>query len=372
MLVATVLIAGCLVHSALGVDFSAAGLADVEHSQKKFSEDTVGLDLHNDYFYFSDDKASDAYKRTKYVSMKVTLAGQRPDLTQTSRPAATNPFAVAQMASTPIGSLMDRWDYKQSENGNQFFGLYHGVGKAFVVNKLRAQLLRRVANEVQDFLPYLDQSLEDPQFKDNKEYQEDVRETVSHVIKTVYAEIDESIRKSMAANDDSYAAATVVIVTQKYVIIVNSGDARVLSYDSTSMLRDLSSAAAISSTPAVTGQRKEFGANKSKSKGLAEPDMAFFERSFLDADGDPSNIQFLTIQSGVAASSVSDEETKKIVISQVDAHKYREENEQDLHKGVVSNLLRTASSKSGVKRWMANLDFSAIFVALETEYKRIH
>lgn len=346
-----------------GIDFSD-DLPDIkpENAAPKFAEDTVGLDLHNDFFYYSDDKVNNAYKRGDYLSIKRT----------SSDPAAKNPFAVAQSASTPVGSLMDRWDYKQSETGYQFFGLYHGVGRPFVVNKLRAQLLRRVANEVQDFLPFLDQTIDDPEFKKNQLYQDDVRQSVSHIIKTVYNEVDKSICGSMKDNDDSYATATVVIVTKNFVVVVNSGDSRVLGYDSTSILRDLTSEARIIGGPLVDGQKKEFGANKSKSKGLAEPDIAFFERNFQDVDGDDAKIQFLTVQSGPAASSVSDEQTKKIVISQVDRYKYRPEYEQELHSDIVINLLRASASQTGLKRWVMNTDFSAIFIALETNYKAIH
>lgn len=361
-----------IIGSSNGVDFPDE-LVKPENAAPKFAEDTVGLDLHNDFFYYSDKKVSNALKRGNFLSVKVTLAGQQPDLVGRSQPAVSNPFAVGQKASRPVNSLDDRWDYKQTEKGYQFFGLYHGQGNAFVVNKIRAQLLRRVANEVQDFLPFLDQAFEDPELKDNKLYQDDIKHSVAHIIKSVYAEIDTSICASMTDNDDSLAAATVVIITDHYVIVINSGDGRVLGYDSTSLLRDLTSAAAILNSPLVEGQKKEFGANKSKSKGLAEPDLAFFERQFVDPEGDEAKIQFLTIQTGLAASAVSDEETKKIVISQVDVHKYRQENEQDLHTGVVTNLLQAASSRTPIwDRWFKNTDFSAIFIALETTYKNIH
>lgn len=349
-----------------------ADVADeLGEQEEKFDESTVGLDLHNDYFYFNDALVSADYTRSKYKSIKVTMAGQRENLVKQTQKEATNPFAVAQTSSTGWGSLMDRWDYKQTKKGYQFFGLYHGAGRPFVVNKVRAHLLRRLANDVQDTLPFLDQAVEDPKLKENLEYLSDVKETVTHNINSVYSQIDQSITSSQLDNDDSLAAASVVIVTKHFVIVANSGDGRVLSYDDTSMLRDLTSEAAIVGRSAAGGQKKEFGANKSKSKGFVEPNLRFFERKFVPVEGEEAELQFLVVQTGPAARAVSAEQTKKIVLSQVQAHKHHVENEQDLHSGVVTNLLRTAVSKSAFS-FVKNVDVSAMFIALETEYTNIH
>lgn len=330
-----------------------------------FEENHVGYDLHNDFFYFNDELVAEAYKRAKYTDAKFTLAGQVADMTGREVPKASSPFVVAQKSVSSKGTLNDRWDVKEDENGNQYLALYHGKSSDYVVNKLRAHLLRQVANNVKDMLPQLDDASEKVGTEADEDGQlfETVKEEVKRMVAGTFKSVDELIRDSMRSNDDKSASANVVIKTKWNVIVASVGQGKVLSYDSTGVYTDLSDDKVC--------KLDSFGACKSKNNP-AEPNVDVYQRYFQDEDGDDAAMQFILVQTPTLAKMMDNDELIKIILGQVNQHKHVREHEQELYTSAASRILQTAVSKLNLFTRMSRPDFSLMLLGLETDYTQIH
>lgn len=332
----------------------------------------VGYDLHKDMFYFSDDLVARAYKRNKYADTKVTLAGQSISMTGNKVAKAVHPFAVGQKSVGISGSSADRWDVKQDANGNQYLALYHAYGSHFVVNKLRAHLLRRVANDVRNYLPVLDQTHKLNDDKDNdakEEYISKVREEIVSLIKDSFQNVDDEIREQLKNSDDSAASATVVILSQKFVIVANAGEGRVLAYDGTSTMSNLTPKL-LGATPKSTNNL--FGSKKSRPVGGCKPYVEVYERFRWDEEEDDEyEVQLVLLETPIVANLLPNEEAIQTVLNQVKIHKKDIGAEQDLYTSSVTKILQTVTKKGGFFNMLTNTDYSTMLVGLQTDYKQI-
>lgn len=339
-------------------------LTDVEtltvHTSKPiFNEDDIGYDNHADIFYYQDAAVAQEYARSNYLATQITLAGQDVDLTGRSVKRAVYPFAVAQRTFKGFGTFKDRWDVKEFYNRYQYLGLFHGKGNDLVLNKLRAHLLRRLANAVNDFLPRLDRTGD----VDVEGYTSVVGRIKDHfraAVENVYREVDRSIRDSMHALDDSKASATVAIVSENYVITISVGNGTVVAYDSDFAKRklvDLSKAG---------DDGNLFGARKSRPLFSLQPIVDFHLRF------EPA-IQFLLLETPSVAANVDVNTAFKAVLSSVGQHKKNTAQEQELYSSAVTKVLeKVSTSLSAFHRFFLHSDYSVILVGLETNYKMIH
>lgn len=345
-----------------------------------FTEDKTNYDLHADIFYYQDQQVAQAYKRSIYQAGKITLAGQGPDLTGRKVQAAVNPFAVGQRSLHGLGVSSDRWDVKDNGKDGQLFALYHGNGGSdFVVNKLRAHLLRLLANNVQDYFPILARTSESDAQKHEPQVNS-IHDDLRATIENVFREVDETIRSHMKDKDDSSASATVAIVTPSHVITANVGEGRVLAYDDQFNVQDLTPARDSSKVSNV------FGAKKSRpdgqplyahveiyprvSKGQAGGD----EASDADDsdDDDERNMQMLLLESASVSSILGNYEAFKMVLSSVNQHKEEPRHEQDLYSRALDMLLDTVAARLNVFQKLKKPDHSVALVGLETDYENIH
>lgn len=355
---------------------SATSVEDVDRNLAaganldQFEESYLSYDLHQDLHYFRDDYVNEAFNRKKYVDTKVTMGGQARDMTNRQVMPAYYPFAVGQKSIGKMGVSSDRWDVKKNKQQEyQYIGLYHGYNSNFVVNKLRANMLRRVANSVKSYLPTLDNA----DANDLKEFKNTVFDEMANIVSSTMKQVDDEIRDQMNENDESSATATVGIITPKYVIIANVGDNRALAYNSMNELINL--------TPndymGVNSDHNVFGARKTRSQSC-EPNVKIYARNFLDEDGDPAKIHYVLFESPIVAQLVADEEASKIVLSEIYQHGSSEDNEQKLYEDSVTRLLQTASdrvtgvSKAFFPEFFQKSDFAAILVGLDKDYKNIH
>lgn len=335
------------------------------------AESYISYDLHKDLHYFRDDYVNEAFSRKKFNDIKVTMAGQAKDMTDRVVQSAHYPFAVGMKSLGKLGVSTDRWDVKVNSAKQQFVALYHGYSSNFVVNKLRANLLRRVANAVKDYLPTMDQA----QASDLEQYRRTVFDDVTDIVKTTLQDVDGEIRELMNDNDDSSATATVMIVTDNYLIVANVGDNNAIAYNSANEIVNL--------TPSGFGQQtidqrsNLFGARKSRSHPC-QPEVGVYPRNFLDEDGDPAHIHYVILESPLVSDLVSDEEASKIVLREVVQHAETPEQEQSMYENSVTNILETASnrvtgiSKAFFPELFQKSDYATIVVGLDRDYKNIH
>lgn len=331
-----------------------------------------GYDSMKDVFYFQDDAVAKAFTRDKFFDTIITMAGQRPDLTGSKRPPALHPFAVAQKSLLKQGVSSDRWDVKENHNGVQYLAAYHGQKSDFVVNKVRAHLLRRVADATKDYLPILDHTAE-RNSADKQDYTDKVKEEVRNMIVSTVQDVDNDIRGAMKNNDDSAASATVAIITRYYVIVANVGSGRVIAYDSTTSVTDLSA-----SQHAFDNKNNLFGMRKSRSGNL-RPFVEIFSRYFTEPDGDDEDededqheLQFLLLETPVLAALMSEKEVVKIVLNEIKLHKAKPEGEQELFTNSVTNIMKSVADKVSLFKLIPNRDQLVMMVALQTDYKQIH
>lgn len=333
-------------------------LAEQEGDELLFDEDQDGYDKHADIFYYQDDTVNKEYERKRYMAAKVTLAGQKPDSTLRVVKSAVNPFGVGQRTFKQFGTLMDRWDVKDTGKEAQYLALYHGNGKAYVVNKVRAHLLRTLANAVNDYLPSLDRLAEPDASNDEKTVHE-VTDDIRGTIERVFREVDNTVRKTMADSDDSIATATVAIVSKAYIITVNVGKGKVIAYDNNYETTDL--------TPNEDDAelRNVFGAKRSRTMPI-HPHVEFFSR-------EENGYQFLLMETPAVAEVVYDEAATSVVTSEIDQHKYVESEEQEIYsQSIVRILNQVENQQHPLKRFFVHSDYSIILVGLNTDYQDIH
>lgn len=330
-----------------------------------FDEDQDGYDKHADIYYYQDKQVATEYARAKYMATQVTLAGQAVDLTGRPVKPAVHPFAVAQRTFKQIGTLKDRWDVKDTGKEAQYLALYHGKGGDYVVNKVRAHLLRTLANAVNDLIPVLDRTAEPDAAQEHAEEVEAIRDNFRATIERVCREVDNDIRRSMPDNDDSKASATVVIISKNFVVTVGVGKGSVIAYDDDYERSNLVD---------QTGEdgvfdNHLFGVKKTRQESI-QPRVQFHSR--LD-----TNYQFLLIETPSVTATMQAHTQQKtdieIVLSSINQHKDVEAQEQELYSSAVSNILtEIENSLSAFKRFFMHSDYSVILVGLETDYTEIH
>lgn len=350
------IITACLVAALASLAVASSTLFDSKLPQ--FEESHLGYDLHNDFFYFDDEQVKQAYKRSKYHSTKLTLGGQKADLTGREVTKAVNPFVVAQKAGTDSGSLSDRWDVRQDSQGHQYVGLFHGEKKDFVVNKVRAHLLRNLANSVQAHLSLLDFAVKS---NPNDVNLESIKRDVIHDVTAVFKDVDTTIRNAMENSDDSSASAAVVITTESFVVVANLGEGAVLGYNS------LGERQVLSGSTSGDG----FGLRKSKA-APCEPIVRIHSRKVQDEEGDEESLQFVIVESPLVAKSISVEQAIKTVVGQVNQLRSDEKHEQEIYATSATRILQTVTGSVGLFQKFAQRDYSVAIVGLETDYSKIH
>ena len=368
----------CLLYLSVGLSLVCAGdfnedviaISDAADSQPTFFENTVGFDLHKDIFYYQDEPVRNEYKRAKYTATQITLAGMLPDPTGRDVPKAVNPFAVAQRAANKNGALMDRWDVKDNGVDAQYFALYQGEGRDFVVNKLRAHLLRRLANVAQDFLPLLDRTAEPDALEHEKQVHK-IHDDTREAIEQVFRELDDEIRESMSESDNSRASATVAIVSKKHVITANLGGGRVLAYDSSFEVVDLTSG------QDDKGLLNLFGARRDRPNGSAvHVDIVPRE---MDSG---AKLQLLMLQTPRVAGNMrqmlkqtngNDQEAFSQVLHSIAKHRNIASHEQEMFSSAISGIIDSVSGQIGaLKKMFGQEDLSMMLIGLERDYDEIH
>lgn len=327
-----------------------------------FDEQTIGLDLRDDKFYFQDNLVNDMFKRNKFTHGLITLAGQSSDAVNTRTKESSYPFAVAQRTTRNSGTLSERWDVKDAGDGRvQFFALYHGDGRNdFVVNKVRAHLLRRLANALQDFVPVLDRaSRSDAAGAEQLLVQDEVRQT----IESIFAEVDQSIRLAMRDNDNSWASALVVMVTQWSVVTAAVGRGQVMAYDDSSAIHKLTLANQFDDS----GAKNVFGAMRDRRITTLKPHVEFHSR-------DGSGFQMLALESAQVFDRMDDYDLWRIVRSEVNQHKGNAAHEQQIYSNSVSRILEASCKRVNVleRLFGKSPDHSVMLIGLERDYANIH
>lgn len=361
---------------ALASSYCQAGSDFVEELQKlaneaapgaQFEEDHVGYDLHKDMFYYVDSTVDAEYRKEVYMSTRVTLGGQQADLTGKEVRGAMYPFAVAQKSYTRFRPNLNRFDVRDSDqmganNGHfQYIGIYSGNKGSYVVNKLRAHLLRQLANSVNHLLPVLDRTAE-PDAQGHEEAVDVVKEDLIENIQQVFRQVDDSIRGSMADNDETSAAANVVIVTDKYVITATMGPGRVLAYNYNCLIDDLTAPEDKNNHVSYL-----FG-DKRDRKGQSVAHVTITPRN------NNGELQLLLIESPRAAQHLSDLVAFNMVLEQVNQHKRLPYHEQELYSSAVNRLMDSIGE--GTKffnRVFGNDNDAAVaLVGLTRNYENIH
>lgn len=325
-----------------------------------FDEDQDGYDKHADIFFYSDNLVAREFARSNYLASQVTLAGQAADLTGRPVKPAVHPFAVAQRSFKQFGTLKDRWDVKDTGKDVQYLALYHGKGSDYVVNKVRAHLLRKLANDVNDLIPVLDRTAEEDAQAHQDEI-ETIQDNFRATVERVFRDVDNTIRRSMPDNDDSKASATVVIISKNFVITIGVGKGTVISYDDDFQEENLID---------QTGQdglfeNHLFGVKKTRQESI-QPRVQFHSRL-------ATNYQFLLIETPSVTASVPTEVAVRLVLNGVEAYGDGAGKEQELYSSSVRNILDQVSvSLSPFQRFFMHSDYSVMLVGLETDYSNIH
>jgi len=325
---------------------------------KVFDEQMPGFDMRDDKFYYQDDLVDKMFKRSMFTNGLRTLAGQATDAYNWRVKDSSYPFAVGQKSAKPRGVQDDRWDVKDLDNGEvEFFALYHGEGNHFVVNKVRAHLLRRVANELQRLVPALDLSNQGvPAHHDDLVYE--LHDEVRKSFEKVFHQVDEAIRDSMYETDDSWASATVVMVTKSSIVTASVGEGQVLGYDEAYMIRRLTNYRDDQDAMNV------FGARKTRRGTALRPHVEIFSRV-----KDP--MMMLLIESASVAGNIKDYDVLQIISGEINQHKRISQNEQAIYSNSVSRILDRAQKEGSGKRG-GPVDYTVALIGLDRDYERMH
>lgn len=358
---------------AAGADLEAdlAELAQRPSEGPLFDEDQDGYDKHADIFYYQDNLVDREYERRNYLATKITLAGQKADATLRSVKPAVWPFGVAQRTYKPSGVLMDRWDVKDTGKGVQYLALYHGKGSTYVVNKVRAHLLRMLANALQDFVPSLSRLVREPLKVPEKGAAKNLTDSLVQTVQRVFEEVDLMVRRGMADSDASYATATVAVVADDFVLTATTGAGRVIGYTDDFETRVLTPRQNLHELSNV------FGAKKNRKTGL-RPKTDLFSRQAY-------KFQFLLMETAALANDVRDDELSRIVLSSIQQHKYVESEEQEIYSGSLERIFKLLMPRTFAHsdypaildmllnpRFFLHSDYSAILVGLNTDYESVH
>lgn len=343
-----------------------------------FKDTDVGPDLHSDAFYYVDEPVSEAYRRAKFATTKVSLAGQRAN-------ASLVPWAVGQRSGgIQLLSNLDRWDVKSShEHGLQLVAVYQGSTRGgFVVNKVRAHLLRRLANVLAKFVPLLERSAQP-----DARHVDLVHDQVRKAVEEVFRDVDRAIRDTMYEQDGSWASATVAVVTRHHVITASVGTGAVYAFTNRFKTVNL--------TPNADDEQVHnvFGAKKQRqfplqahvevhrrSMRLERPagsasgpdhDSDYDSDSDDDDDDDSVELLFLVLETPVVNSMVGSE-AASTVVSIVNSMAGRAQFEEDMLKESVKTIVEAAKNKVEFLKRLQLMDFSVALVALETDYTKIH
>lgn len=307
-----------------------------------------GYDLHKDSFYFDDSLVANAFTRKYYSRTKVTMGGQRPSITGQKVSPAVNPFIVAQKSIATFGSTADRWDIKEDEYKNQYLGLFNG--DAFVVNKIRSQLLRRLANAIQDYLPILDSADEDSRTV--------IEAHVLDIVTKFIMDLNIQIRNNMKENDQSSATGTVVVITQKNLIVVNVGGGRALAYNEYSETIDLTAKSNDSD-----GQKYCESFGNTKKSFACDPFVEIVPKE---------GIQILLLETPIVAALTKKDVIKHDIIKHIEQHKYHPEQEQDMFIAAASSVIHPIENSGGMFKKVNGPDATVMMVILEKDYNYIH
>lgn len=333
----------------------------------QFEEDHVGYDLHKDMFYYVDSTVDAENRKEIYMSTRVTLGGQQADLTGREVKGAMYPFAIAQKSYTRFRPNLNRFDVRDSDqmgakNGHfQYIGIYSGNRGSYVVNKLRAHLLRQLANSINHLLPVLDRTAR-PDSKGHQEAADVVRDHLVETIQQVLTQVDDSIRGSMADSDDTSASANVVIVTDEFVVTATMGAGRVLAYNYNCEVKELTgSKDKKNSADYLFGDRRD-------RKGQSKARVKITPRN---QDG---AIQLLLIESPRAAQHLRNVNPFNMVLEQVNQHKRLPYHEQELFSSAVNRLMDSIGDGTKFFNRVFGNDNDAIvaLIGLTRDYESIH
>lgn len=293
-------------------------MANKAEPRPVFKEDHVGFDLHADLFYYVDSRVDQEALKSYWVVKDISGREVRPSL---------YPFAVGAKSFTRFRPHWNRFDVRD-DGHYQFVGLYSGNKGSFVVNKLRAHLLRELANSITHLLPVLDRTAAPdaagfPQQVDR--VKKDIVENVQHV----FGRVDRTIRGSMKETDETSASANVVIITKEYLVVATMGTGRVLGHNSVSFIEDLN-------TP--TKMTYPFG-NLYEKKKPSLPQVDIIPRRSVDEEGDPKELQLFLIETPRAVLKLSIYNTFHAITQQFLIHRQKRFHEQEMFSSSVSRIM---------------------------------
>lgn len=90
----------------------------------------VGYDMHKDYYFFKFHRQD--FKTENFAKRKIITAGQQRDAVGHAVDPSLYPFVISQKSPSSFlykqyrDTSTDRFDVKEDQNGNQYFGLYDG------------------------------------------------------------------------------------------------------------------------------------------------------------------------------------------------------------------------------------------------------
>lgn len=328
-----------------------------------FKEDHVGFDLHADVFYYVDSRVDQQYKASAYQTTRVVMGGQDIDIGGREVRPSLYPFVVGMKSYTQFRSHLNRFDVR--DNGEyQYVGLYAGDKNSFVVNKLRAHLLREVANSITHLLPVLDRTAS-PDAINHPNEVITVQKEVIDTIEAAFKFVDENIMQTMKPSDTTSASANVVVITKKYVITASMGAGRVFGYNSATLIDDLNKSDEVPVT---------FGYAKNKKKDY-RPQVSIVPRITYDEEG-PKETQLILIETPRAAKSpaLSNYNAFNTVLQQIVLHKDKPTHEQEIFSSSVIRMLDMVhrTTRFFGRVFGGDNDAAICLISLTRNYGNIH
>lgn len=319
-----------------------------DQNQNQNQED---YDRHADTFHYQNDLVPrENMQNDDHRTTNISLAGQEPDAALRSVKPGARRFAVGQRRYKLRGAFMDRWNVKYTGDGVQYLALYHGKGKPYVVNMVRAHLLRKLADAFQVHVPALNRWALEPAESVSSEVKLNLSLEISATIEGVYREVDEIVRNSTAKPDASSSSALVAIVSENFLLTVGAGGGRILGYASDHEIWDFTNSSM---------SRFTFGFNNVKAP--LSPLILIHRPSLM-------KIQYLFMASEPLARLVSERRLYHIVLGAIDQCK-KDSNEQEIYTRSIENIFKSVLY---FRRTLFPPNFSAILMGINTNHTDIN
>ena len=357
-----------------------AGDGESAKPKEIYTNGLEGYDNHMDSFYYAAGAPDAENVRSKLQTDRKILGGPISGSCVEHVKEATHPFLVVQRSLTNLrpGPNMNRWDVKDyhlvtrnkvpakepeadgnEADGNgaakdkaeepQYFAVYHGKKNTFVVNMLRAELLRRVANAVNGDLNLLDSK---PNTRLNEEDIAGLQARIADIITSTFRKVDEDIKKSLS--EPSWSTASIVIVTKKYVITASVGKGKVVGYDSKFQSKIVD----------VAGEQKDndnvFGSRTDVTVPIT-PKINFYDRA---------SYYFLIIENPSVANMGIDNAIVQYVRDKIKSCHMK--CEETMLRECGSGIMQSVKDNLGMFDKLKHTDYMIMLIALNKKYESYH